>query len=349
MPITTVPTFGPMPSDVAQELAILSDVLDGAVPSKQLDRNLLVASWNIRELGRSNGKWTTGTGDSPKRNIADIHLIAEILSRFDVVAVQEVGDSLQALRQIMLCLGPEWGFHVTDVTAGQAGDHERLTYLYDLRRVRPSGLAGELVLSPEDLGLPTPAHGDDDDEPQPPPDPLVTGLDRQLVKTPYIMSFTTAGRPFVLTTVHVLWGTDDLVPRAREAEALAKMLTRAVKPASAGEADDFRAGLIALGDFNITKADDPIYKALVDNGLQPDVETLDKRRTLADRPGGKPIAYDQIAWFQKGRDGALQFKRLAGDTFPWNDHILVGAPGDTTFRISDHYPLWVEFSVREAA
>jgi hypothetical protein len=91
-----------MPSDVAQELALLSEALDRAVPSKQLDRNVLVASWNIRVLGRSNGKWSTEAGDTPKRNFADVHYIAKILSRFDVVAVQEVQDNLQALRQVML-------------------------------------------------------------------------------------------------------------------------------------------------------------------------------------------------------------------------------------------------------
>jgi hypothetical protein len=152
MPITTVPAFGEMPPEVAFELAGLADALDAKVPSKQLDRNLLVASWNLRELGRISGKWETGPSDHPKRNFADIHCIAEILSRFDVVAVQEVQADLAALRAVMPCLGPDWGFHVTDVNSGDSGDDERLTYLYDLRRVRPSGLAGELVLSSEDLG-----------------------------------------------------------------------------------------------------------------------------------------------------------------------------------------------------
>ena len=65
------------------------------------------------------------------------------------------------------------------------------------------------------------------------------------------------------------------------------------------------------------------------------------------RAGSFGIAYDQIAWFKAPHDGALKFRRLAGDTFPWDRHVLQGAEGDTTFRISDHYPLWVEFSVRE--
>jgi endonuclease/exonuclease/phosphatase family metal-dependent hydrolase len=343
MPITTPQSFGAMPRDVAQSLALLSDALDHAIPGKQLDRNLIVASWNIRELGRHNGRWTTRQRDTPKRNIADIHYIAEILSRFDVVAVQEVQDNLEALRAIMACLGTDWGFHVTDVSFGDAGDRERLAYLYDLRRVRPSGLAGELVLSPEDIQASSGGAVVGDDVIR------VAGLARQLVKTPYMVSFTTASRPFVLTTAHIVWGDEDeLEPRAREAEALSRMLGRAVQPTRHGEPDPFRASLIALGDFNCTTPDDIVFKALVDNGLQPDVETLECRRTVKDRPGSR-IVYDQIAWFAPGKPGALRFPRLSGDTFPWDDHVLQGEPGDTTFRISDHYPLWLEFSVREAA
>jgi endonuclease/exonuclease/phosphatase family metal-dependent hydrolase len=338
MPIAPIPEWGLPPADVAQELAGLSDTLDARVPPKQLDRNLIVASWNIRELGRSNGQWTTDQGKSPKRNRGDIYFIAEILSRFDVVAVQEVQDNLSALREVMRCLGTDWGFQVTDVTEGTAADHERLAFLYDLRRVRPSGLAGELVLSPEDLDDP---DADDDD-------PLVGGQVEQLVKTPYVMSFMSAGRPFVLATVHVIWG-DGTTPRAREAEALAKMLQRVVKPADNEASSDFRTNLIALGDFNITSPEDEIFSALVANGLQPDIGTLDKPRTTRDTGPASKFAYDQLAWFSQPRNGWLRFERLNGDTFPWDDPILVDAPGDTTFRISDHYPLWIEFSVREAA
>lgn len=347
MPITTVPAFGEMPPEVAFELADLSDALDTKVPSKQLDRNLIIASWNLRELGRINGKWETGPDDHPKRNFADIHCIAEILSHFDVVAVQEVQADLAALRAVMLCLGPDWGFHVTDANIGDSGDNERLTYLYDLRRVKPSGLAGELVLTSEDLGQ-VPLTKDKKGKPRPAPTPLIEGLDRQLVKPPYIMSFTSAGRPFVLATVHVIWGDEDLAPRAREAEALAKMLGRVVAAPRGAAPDEFRASMIALGDFNLTGPNDPIYKALLDNGLQPDADTLEKPRTVDDGPG-KANAYDQVAWFKQPHEGALAFKRLNGDTFPWNEHILKDAAGDTSYRISDHFPLWIEFSLREGA
>ncbi len=37
---------------------------------------------------------------------------------------------------------------VSDVTVGTAGNGERLAFLYDRRKVRFDGLAGELVLPP---------------------------------------------------------------------------------------------------------------------------------------------------------------------------------------------------------
>ena len=66
--------------------------------AKELDRNLLVGSWNLRAFGGLTKKWQSGGGDSPKRDLADVLAIAAMLSRFDVVAVQEVRSDLRALR-----------------------------------------------------------------------------------------------------------------------------------------------------------------------------------------------------------------------------------------------------------
>ncbi len=354
MPITVSSIYGPPPQEVAYELAHLSDALDGEISPKELDRNLIIASWNLREFGNLTKDWKSKQGVSPQRNVGDVHYIAEILSRFDVVAVQEVQNNLEALRLAMTLLGPDFGFHITDISGGDEGDDERLAFIYDLRRVRPSGLAGELTLTVEDLGeLP---RGEADEKDAKAPDPLVEDLDRQLVKPPYVMSFMTAGRPFVLATVHIIWGDgDDLATRAQEVEALAKMVKRLAKPPGGDSGVEFRSNVIALGDTNLTGPDDPIFKALVENGLQPDAETLDKPRTVSDaKETGKAIAYDQIAWIaappgKPAPPGALEFRRRKGDTFQWNKFVLQDAKGDTTFRISDHFPLWLEFSVREAA
>lgn len=78
------------PQEVRDDLAALRAALDASgIPAKMLDRNVLVATWNIRAFGKVNPKWLTEAG-SPKRSLGHVLAIAEVISRFDVVAVQEV-------------------------------------------------------------------------------------------------------------------------------------------------------------------------------------------------------------------------------------------------------------------
>lgn len=351
---------GPMPEAVSATLATLSAALDSGVPTRELDRNLLVGSWNVRALGGFTGKWETGPNDSPKRNLADLHYIAEIVSRFDVLAVQETRGNLASLRMIMSLLGPDWGLLMSDVTHGTKGNDERLGYVFDLRRVRPSGLVGELMLSPEDLRelravrLAKPFKSDDPagkTEKQKAAAALEREFGGQLDRTPYVASFISAGRPFMLATVHIVWGEDDdLERRAEETGLLASLLARSVEGSDGQQPDQFRANLIALGDFNATADDDPIVGALTRGRMSTATELADVRRTVSDTgtAGGK-IAYDQFAWFpsEGNLPGALRLPRIGGDSFPWDDHILGDVPSKT-FHISDHYPIWLELSVREA-
>jgi len=72
----------------------------------------------------------------------------EIIDRFDLVALQKVRDDLRALDRLRDRLGHHWSYLVSDVTEGHAGNRERLAYLYDTRKVRFLGMAGELVLPP---------------------------------------------------------------------------------------------------------------------------------------------------------------------------------------------------------
>src|SRR3954452_16891711 len=100
MPSSIPQAADPPPDGVIRDQLALSAGLDEQVPGKVLDRNLLVASWNIRALGAVNPRWTNVGDVSPKRNLSDVWAIAEIISRFDVVALQEVRDNLMALRMI---------------------------------------------------------------------------------------------------------------------------------------------------------------------------------------------------------------------------------------------------------
>src|SRR5699024_8193627 len=147
--------------------------------------------------------------------------------RFDVVAVQEVRSSATAFRQMLEFLGPDWAYLLTDVTAGDAGNNERLAFVYDTRRLQPSGLACEIVLATGQAPLPAEQIG------------------RQFARTPYAVSFARGTTRFTLVTLHILYGSTatDRVPELR---AIAEWLARW----TAGK-DPWGHNLMALGDFNI--------------------------------------------------------------------------------------------------
>ena len=191
--------------------------------------------------------------------------IAAVLSRFDVVAVQEVRSDLRALRYLLKALGPDWGFTLTDVTKGQAGNDERMAFLFDTRRVTPSGLACEIVM-PED-------------------DPRVspTAFARQFARTPYAVSFASAGKTFILVTLHVVYGKTPS-DRVGELTAIAQWLA-----GWANEAAEWGHNLICLGDFNIDRKDDPLFQAFTSTGLTPPPALNDVPRTIFDTPGRRPL------------------------------------------------------------
>lgn len=86
------------PSAVHADLAMLRTALDvSPIPPKTLDRNLLIATWNVRGFGRVLPKWESQAGDSPRRNLRDMLCLAEIVSRFDVVALAEACEPEPAL------------------------------------------------------------------------------------------------------------------------------------------------------------------------------------------------------------------------------------------------------------
>jgi hypothetical protein len=296
---------------------------ESTIPGKVRDRNLLIGTWNIRAFGDLTEKWTSSATDSPKRNLADICAIAKIIERFDVVAIQETRDNLKALRYLMGRLGPDWRFLITDVGEGEPANGERLAYVFDSTRVRLTGLAGELVVPKEWFGKIS--HG---------------ALEEQFARTPYAVSFAAGDQAFTLVTLHVIFG-DKAADRIRELRAIAAWLAD-----RADDDDEFNRNLIALGDFNIDRRDDDNWKAFTDQGLTPPYEFYGLTRTIFDKPK-KESYYDQIAWFTKGNREALTlaYSGKAG-RFEWTKHILQSLDNTPkSWRISDHYPLWCEFSL----
>lgn len=227
-------------------------------------------------------------------------------------------------------LGPNWMFLMTDVTKGTEGNNERLAFIFDTRKVKLSGLACELVLPEEQLKSVK-------------PDALKT----QFARTPYAVSFYSAGRTFILVTVHIKYGK---VPEERipELKAIAEWLAD-----WAEELNTWKHDLIALGDFNIDRKDDELYKAFMSTGLFVSEDLQRVPRTLFSDPKKPDLEhfYDQIAWFtQKNNIPALTLKYARGGTFdfaPYAMSSLKLTKKQLSYRISDHYPLWAEFDVRE--
>lgn len=322
------------PTPVVKDIVRLRRrIAASGLPERRTDHNLLIGSWNIRALGRVYPEWTENPG-SPKRNLRALACIAEVVRRFDVIAIQEVKRDTSALRTLLDdFLGSDWGIILSDVSAGSAGNEERLAYIYDRRRVIPSGLAGELVLpsavevTSEGTARVMPVN--------------------QFARTPYIVGFRSGQERFTLLTAHILYGDvpeDRLAELRALAEHVATEIRDRAKCTDTGAAAE-ETNLIVLGDFNIDKrGDNPLFQAFVMTGLIVPEALWHLKTTY----GTEPKYYDQIAWFMgdlnllsTGAAGVIDITNPDGSPAVFRElsaHAM-------SYRISDHFPVWVEFLV----
>ena len=101
------------------------------VPRRKRKDNLLLLTWNIAHFG-------------DKKSDEAIAYMAEIMKRFDVIAIQEVKDNLSGIESLQEKLGRNYGFIFSD----PSGNGERLAFCYYKRNVRFTGLAAEVVNNP---------------------------------------------------------------------------------------------------------------------------------------------------------------------------------------------------------
>lgn len=317
--ITDVP-----PPNVQAEIMALRAHLNETIPARRVEQNLLIATWNIRGFGNITREWASTDNDSPRRDLHSVLCIAEIISHFDVVAVQEVKGNIRGLRDALKVLGEDWSLILTDVTRGAEGNDERMAYLFNTKRVQLSGLACEIVVPLEELS----EVGEN-------------SLNKQFARTPYAVGFKSSGVTFVLTTLHVLYGKKE-AERVPELKAIARWMANWAK-----EMNEYEQNLIVLGDFNITERGDLLHKTFIAEGLHihPDMAKPEVTRSIFD----KTKFYDHIAWFDTtGAKLSMEFTH--GGNYDFIDKVLTGrglSKQSISFMISDHYPLWAEFKVEK--
>ena len=320
------------PMYVQEDIQGLRESLNRTIVSKKIvDQNLLIATWNIRAFGGLTEKWESDENDSPKRDLHSLRCIAEIISRFDIIAIQEVRADLKALRHLMKELGPDWGVMLTDTTKGKRGNNERLAFLFDRRRIRLSGLACEIVIAPEIIETNR---------------ELGDKIQQQFARTPYAVGFISGDKTFILVTMHVIWGKEDeLGLREDELEAIADWMTEWAKDTNAWDHN-----LILLGDFNIDRDQSELYQKFTEKGLRIPTYLRDLPRTIFDGETPNPEKfYDQIAWFTGVNDTpALSLIPRTGGHFDFTKCVLTDRNLDLeslSWYISDHYPLYIEFGI----
>jgi len=310
---------------------------EAAIPKRSSSDTLMLATWNIREF------------DSPSygaRGEESIYYIAEIVSRFDLVAIQEVREDLSALDELMRYLGGWWRYVLTDVTEGSRGNRERMAFVYDSRKLSFGGLAGEVVIPEIEKQGKT-------YEPA-----------RQLARTPFMVGFRAGWFRFTICTTHILYGESvaEDPQRVEEIKVLAEFLAE-----RASEEHAWAKNMILLGDFNIFRTSDDTIGAITEAGfvIPPQLQALPSN-ALQDKH------YDQIAFIapdlkdkmELNRAGVFDYYKYVyrvqdealyaedmGDAYiETSEHKKRDEKSKTryyasfwrTYQMSDHLPMWIE-------
>ncbi len=299
---------GRLDTDTARGLRELRKRVNKAkIPPSQIDKSINIATWNIREFGRK------------KRRKASLHYIAEILNKFDLIAITELRKNISELKTVMDYLGPYWDVIYSDYITDPGGNRERVAYLFDSRTVVFTGLAAEAD-APRKKDRSTGEY--------------VSKF--SWWRKPYIASFRAGSFDFILITAHIRWGSG-ATARIKPLELLAEWIDKKRKDKYVIDKD-----IILMGDFNIPKIGDKLYKAITSKGLKTPAAllSLDHGSNLA-----KNKRYDQILHYPSitksftDKAGILDFytggiKKL----YPTN----TPTKAKFTYELSDHLPLWVQ-------
>lgn len=323
---------------------------------RKSDGALLLATWNIRDFDSNKFGWGPRLPET-------FYYLAELISAFDLVAIQEVNEDLEPFRRLMRILGREWDYIATDITEGPSGNRERMAFVYNTEKVWFRKVAGEIVLPDGQLVV---ARKKVKPKDQPDIAPTIVETRQQFARSPFMVAFQSGWFRFSLCTVHIYYGSDSGDELQRRIDEIRKLVAFFAKRQDAAkpEADQLGApeNYILLGDFNVVSPEHETMKALKDKGFKVPAE-IDGDKV---RQKGAHF-YDQIAVRVKDR----RFKVAGGgmlslfeDVFRDEDMALYAShvpPQDPekkasfrattpearyakwrTWQMSDHAPLWIE-------
>ena len=100
-------------------------------------KSVLIGTFNIRKLGKVSAR---------SKQAWDFFQL--VLERFDLMAIQEVMDDLDGIRELKNRLGKKYGLVVSDVTGvfpGDSGNAERLAFLFHWPRIERTELASDIT------------------------------------------------------------------------------------------------------------------------------------------------------------------------------------------------------------
>ena len=313
------------------------------VPNKKSNK-LLIGSWNIANLGEQ------------KRSLKDLRLLAHLLSRFDLIAVQEIKDDFQQFKQVVKYMQGTYDWIINDT----GGNNERLGFIYDTSKVKPGKQFAEIAFTKrtyikEDIYVINSKKNTKY---------IDIFRDMEFVpfdRNPFLGTFEAGSLNFTLVNVHLYFGGFKSGSTVKERQKYARrvleilMLSKWAKKRAKGK-NTYDPDIILIGDMNVPMMhpDEPAYKALLKSELQP--------KNYYTKTGGSNISgrktYDQMAL----TEGDLQNKLVNYDVFDFDNAVfkdkweeLVTEFGDkkaisqfnkyVKFYISDHRPLWLQFNI----
>lgn len=288
-----------------------------SIPPKAPGR-LLTATWNIANLGVH------------ERRRKDYQLIAEIITWFDLIAIQEVNNDLTGLRALLA----EVPDHYRVLFSDKAGNDERMTFFYDASKLTLLEEVGEIAVPPRwKYVIRVPGSNQ-----------KFNGFDRN----PFLAAFQVDATGFTveLVNVHLYFGSNS--KKAHNRRFMETLATARWADLQRRNAQAYSTNIMVVGDFNLERADwaHPIWEMLGSRGLYlvPHSSYVGGSNIKDDRP------YDQMAFFPGPISTALEQAGVFdfdGAIFPtlWNHRGAADFMAYVKYYLSDHRPLWASFAV----